>query len=261
MPGYMFHLAEGQLILNKLNISSDYSSSFIHDFMLGCSIPDATSNKDFTHFRPIWQKELITKYPDIDYFLNTYESRISTACDFGILAHLQLDNLYVASYWKEHFCFEDKTGHETLIHKNIHHVRMLKNNYCIPYNEFFSDKYFYGDYDICNPYIYNDVHPCIPNDYHISPDKIHIAECKNYDEHMLSDDINKYVLSDITQCDNLCINKPDSINSQHNQGMLTTPLIFPYESMLSFLETSANKYINLLAARNLFSKFAAMVNK
>ncbi len=257
MPGFMLHLAEGQIILDKLNriIVSDKSehlkedcrsarlkADFIHDFMCGCMIPDATSDKELTHFRPVWQKELITKYPDMDYIMNTYANIISTPCDLGILAHLHLDSLYVSSYWKQLFIFEDLYGNETTAHKNIHHVRLLKDNSHIPYDEFFSGKYFYGDYDRLNPYIYHAIHPYIPDVYVIPPEQIHIKECKNYDADFLADCIQDYVLSDINISDYEIIEK----------FPIPETRIFPYSSILDFLNNTAAEYIQLIKEHNLF---------
>lgn len=259
MPGFMLHLAEGQMILNKLNKLNKpkyTASDFIHDFMCGCIIPDATSDKELTHFRPLWQKELITKYPDMNYIMNTYADVLSTACDFGILAHLHLDSLFVCSYWKQHFIFEDKNENETAVHRNIHHVRLLKDNSHIPYSEFFSDKYFYGDYDILNPYIYRTVHPYIPNVYDVTPEQIHIDECKKYDAALLEDCIKNYILSDTVTNDTLAGND-DSVCIRtekyllQKQSAIPETRIFPYDSILVFLNKTSNEYIKLITEHGL----------
>ncbi len=257
MPGFMLHLAEGQMILNKLNRinASDKSkqskagcrpiqtdTDFIHDFMCGCMIPDAISDKELTHFRPLWQKELITKYPDMDYIMDTYANIMSTACDFGILAHLHLDSLYVCSYWKQHFIFEDIHGTETTVHNDIHHVRLLRDNSRIPYNEFFSTKYFYGDYDILNPYIYKAVQPYIPDVYDIPPEQIHIEECKKYNAAFLANCIKNYVLSDTRTMAGDTTKKYRA----PEKSPIPKTRIFPYDSILKFLDNTANEYIKLL---------------
>ncbi len=228
MPGYMLHLAEGQLILNKLKHKKSFSDAFIQKFMLGCILPDATSDKTLTHFRPEWQKNLITKYPDIHSILVRYQRLLSTPADFGILAHLHMDNLYVASYWKNHFRFEDKLCNETFIHKDIHHVRLLEHNDTIPYTDFFSDNYFYGDYDRCNPYIYHDIKPYIPVSYEINPAEIHITECKNYDSRKLEEDIRKYVTGNM------------------QTGGRLSMRTMTYDSILAFIDYSAENYIHLI---------------
>lgn len=259
MPGFMLHLAEGQMILdklNKLNKPKYIDSDYIHGFMCGCMIPDATSDKELTHFRPLWQKELITKYPDMNYIINTYIDTLSTACDLGILAHLHLDSLYVSSYWKQHFIFEDEYGNETAIHKDIYHVRLLKDNSHIPYSEFFSDKYFYGDYDILNPYIYRTVHPYIPNVYDVPPEQIHINECKNYDAALLEDCIQNYVLSDtVTNGTHAISNESVCIHTKkyslQKQSAIPETRIFPYDSILAFLDNTSNEFIKLITERGL----------
>lgn len=131
-----------------------------------------------------------------------------------------------------------------------------RNNSRIPYHEFFSTKYFYGDYDILNPYIYKAVHPYIPDVYDIPPEQIHIKECKNYDAGFLADCMKDYVLSDTrpnqpceinnhtADCYTVNKNTVNKFSQKHADIPLTR--IFPYETIFSFLDNTANEYLKLL---------------
>ena len=82
MPGYMMHLCEAayieNIILNsdKGDVDTVISRALIsvfnspdstNEFLLGTVLPDAVSDKSLTHFRPPWQDNLITKYPNMHY--------------------------------------------------------------------------------------------------------------------------------------------------------------------------------------------------
>lgn len=171
MPGYMMHLCEGKCILDILkssDISTDFSDDFCNDFLTGCVLPDATDDKSLTHFRPSWQNDLITKYPDKNYLLRKHPLSQLSALDFGILAHLILDADYVTELWPQFFRFEDKCGAETARISDIAQVRMtglgpLPGGTLVSLDEFFSDAYFYGDYDATNPLFARDFHPVLPH--------------------------------------------------------------------------------------------------
>ena len=106
MPGYIIHLCEGRYIADKLHISKESQPELLNDFLLGCVLPDAVMDKALTHFRPEWQNDLITKYPDIDHILSEYPVEAMAPADLGILAHLMMDAAYVEEFWPQYFQFE-----------------------------------------------------------------------------------------------------------------------------------------------------------
>lgn len=104
MPGFLMHLVEGEMILNNLKKQINISKTFTEEFMLGCILPDVTSDKERTHFRSLYQKYQITKYPDMTAVYALYGNQELSPIDLGILAHLQLDASYVADFWQHFFC-------------------------------------------------------------------------------------------------------------------------------------------------------------
>lgn len=242
MPGYMMHLCEGAHILNSLRLqpsghnylSEGLSPDFCNDFLLGCVIPDAVSDKSRTHFRPEWQRPLITKYPDIPYILSKYDIHSMTAADLGILAHLMMDTAYVTSFWPRFFRFEDASGNATNVTDQIDHVHMSEESMQpagadIAIQEFFSCKYFYGDYDITNIHFYKAFSPNIPV---IRLVDITISECLCFSPDTMLNDLHQFAAID---------------GDMANDTQSVETKVFPYQSMVDFVTGSAQDFIRLLS--------------
>lgn len=234
MPGYMMHLCEGTYIINKLDLSMDDNTDICNDFLLGTIIPDAVSDKSLTHFRPNWQHDLITKYPDINSVIDAYPPNLMTAADLGIMAHLMMDAAYVKTFWPQYFRFENLSDTETAIANDIHHVRMSKNSMqpsgsTIPFSEFFSNRFFYGDYDITNPLFFSDMRPYIPS---LKICDISIIPCRTYDHVKLGRDIASFTLHD-----------------EHKAAVTTS--VFPYADLKAFVIECADAFLDFLAQRSI----------
>lgn len=180
MPGFIIHLAEARRIVDVMK--TEYGEDGLYEnyerFALGCILPDITDDKEKTHFRPEWQRRLITKYPDIGMVLKAYEGKPLAPEDIGIITHLRMDQLYVERLWPEYFTFRDVDGHETKVWDDISYVDM-KDGRKVPLNTFFSSEYFYGDYDVLNPSIIKNVQPKIPRGKIYDSVHIHIPGYEN----------------------------------------------------------------------------------
>lgn len=227
MPGYMMHLAEGQMIFNKTNQNSTAFAAF----MLGTVLPDATGDKELTHFRPACQKNLITKYPDVKYILSIAHCHSLSPYDLGILAHLHLDAQYVTEFWPKYFTFLDKQQQPTAVKEDICEVYLYKTNLHIPFQDFFSNAYFYGEYDRLNPFIIQRLHPYIPIEVPLTPDDIHILEYTSIDMVRLKKDLKHYTTAT-------------------NTKTTKTIQIFPEDEVLQFLDNSADTFIQLCKSLN-----------
>ncbi len=158
------HLVEGEMILKQLHGKRQLSDSdrlfFRAVFCL--TLP---RTKDWTHFRPAWQKNQITKYPDMEFVLQKYSSTALSPIDFGILAHLHLDAGYVTDFWQDYFTFQKADGTpSTDIRDNLYVKLYASPDLCIPLSEFFPKHIFTGEYDILNPILYRDFQPFVPVD-------------------------------------------------------------------------------------------------
>ena len=221
MPGYMMHLCESEYILRRVtSIHGDL-------FRLGSVLPDAVTDKAQTHFHSSWQKDLITKYPDMSWIINKYPVCDMTAADLGALAHLHLDSLYVERFWPQFFRFEASDNRPTCVTSDIDHVRMTSRSMqpadtLIPFKVFFSEEYFYGDYNVTNPVFMSDFSPSIPEVKEID---LSIAECRAFSPQTLRADLEHFIS---------CPAPPD--------GGMTR--VFPYEELKQFIISSADEFIH-----------------
>ncbi len=189
MPGFLMHLVHGQMTLDELKKKYSLSESFCHDFLLGSILPDITTDKELTHFRkyePPVGNHTIKKYPDADALKACYEATSQDAplnpLSLGILAHLYLDAMYVTDLWDGFFTFEDECGNtSTDTRKNLF-VHMKETVQIIPLNTFFSKEFFYGDYDITNPYFLGKYAPKVPAGLHFDPQENQISQCQLNDQ-------------------------------------------------------------------------------
>jgi hypothetical protein len=231
MPGFLMHLIEGENILkhmNKCNSPDSRDYLFCQQFLLGCILPDITDNKELTHFRPAWQKHLITKYPDMEYIFKAYVNDNLSAFDMGIIAHLQLDALYVTDFWPKYFYFQNEAGENSCDTREKLYVNIHSSNEIIPLKQFFSDEYFYGEYDILNPYLFKKYNINRPDINVYNKQFIHITECipKNVD--------------DIKQALDMYIHSYTSTSKD-----ITHTYLFPPEDIIEFLNSSAEVFMTL----------------
>lgn len=243
MPGYMMHLCEGTYIKENILVSgrsavdtvisraltSVFSSpDLTNEFLLGTVLPDAVADKSLTHFRPSWQDNLITKYPDMGCLTEQYAPEDLTAADLGILAHLYMDSIYVEEFWPRYFQFEDSSGTPTCVSEDIDHVKMTaasrqSEGTIIPIRDFFSDRYFYGDYNITNPLFQADFAPVIPD---IVPVSLTISQCKVFSPDMLRRDLSHFISA-----------------GPYIQGKTTN--VFPYNDLKEFIASCADRFLYL----------------
>lgn len=150
MPGYVMHLAMAEKVIEKLNIKD---KAFVDSFRIGSIIPDTierTKKKD-SHFWSDEEYKLFARKPDVDSFLKKYSKNLQDPYVFGYYAHLYLDKLYMDAYWAKHFSFTDDTGKTVCLYDDVKKV-ILDNHEVYDRDDFFSEKYYYGDYDKINAY-------------------------------------------------------------------------------------------------------------
>ena len=158
MPGYVIHLAEAKLIVDKLEKTMSnikLKVTWREEFYYGALLPDAIekSKKGLSHF---WNKKdikCITMVPDLDAFCKKYVGKRDDPVYWGYLLHLQLDRLFWEKFMKKNVEFIDKEGKETELLENVAGVKLKKNGKIIGVKEFFSEEYLYGDYTKLNKYL------------------------------------------------------------------------------------------------------------
>lgn len=247
MPGFLMHLVEGEMILNNFKKQINISKTFTEEFMLGCILPDVTSDKKRTHFRPLSQKYQITKYPDMATVYALYKNQKLSPIDLGILAHLQLDASYVTDFWQHYFAFEDESGAFSVDTRHPLFVRLLKGQEVrIPLADFFSDKWFYGEYDRINPVLNRQFHPFIPDHVSYRTEDIHIKECIPEDAEMIKTSLSAYTgTAEAIGSEDPAASSGDQVTGSDTRispDDTCMTKIFPYKDIISFLREQADSY-------------------
>lgn len=152
MPGYVVHLALAETVLKGMNITDD---DFSYMYRIGSIAPDTekTGHKEKSHF---WTDKMLPHFvrkPSLELFLDKYRDVINEPYVMGYYSHLLLDYKFVTEYWKKHYEFYDIHGNECDNYMDVKQVRYLDTDEIIARDEFFSDKYYYGDYDRMNSYL------------------------------------------------------------------------------------------------------------
>lgn len=152
MPGYIIHLAMAEEVLKEINHTSD---DFGYMYRIGSIVPDTekTGHKQRSHF---WTDDMLAHFvrkPDLDMFLSKYGGRMDEPYVLGYYSHLLLDYNFVSYYWKEHYTFYDDNGIICDDYDKVKWVHNLDTDERIDRDTFFSDKYYYGDYDRMNRYL------------------------------------------------------------------------------------------------------------
>lgn len=152
MPGYVMHLAVAEKIIRQCRI---IDKKYINEFVIGSIVPDAVERNDkrYSHF---WDDDTYGKFerkPNLEMFLAKYKERLCEPYVFGYYCHLYLDRQFMDRYWSRHFKFYDDSMEAEEAFDLVTKVLLTDNNTVYGRAEFFSDKYYYGDYDRLNPYI------------------------------------------------------------------------------------------------------------
>ncbi len=174
MPGFIIHLTEAAMIMNHMETQPD--AEWKQEFLLGNLLPDTRlgEDKEISHFWSPDGKENIARAPKLSLFLEKYGHRLDEPVILGYYAHLYLDERYVDEYWPKILTFEDAEGRPEPRRDLIHRVELKETGEFIPFKDFFSSEYYYGDYTRSNHWLVDK--------YHIQPPKYRFLENLNMDE-------------------------------------------------------------------------------
>lgn len=164
MPGHIIHLAAASRVLEQHPVDDVWAN----EFLLGSIVPDMLerSNKKQSHF---WSDEGYVKFervPDLEAFWAKYGDKITNPFVLGYYSHLYMDALFMRTSWKTHFTFYDKNRQPNDLFDEVAFIGYRKDEndtiHVYPREEFFSNAYYYGDYDRVNPYIIKNYNVRIP---------------------------------------------------------------------------------------------------
>lgn len=184
MPSYLLHLSAANLFLEQLPASHRLHTDpdFCHDFLLGNLLPDTSSEKSVSHFRNPLYQDRIMQFPDLPAFLKKYRSRLQYADCIGYYFHLYIDRTFFKDYIPRIVSFYDSRGRITDKISEVETVFLRRLNRHIPFKEYLSDSYYYGDYTKMCPFLTKQFN--IP--IYISP-VVNIPSLEEANYHMLPD--------------------------------------------------------------------------
>lgn len=234
MPGFILHMTASQMLFNKYDFNTHNSAIpfFNRDveinrnsFEIGNLIPDSVSDKTWSHFRNPGRQEKLMVYPDLDLFLAKYEHLLTDSSCLGYYFHLFIDRVYAKDYIPQIVTFYNKNGQEASNRADITHAFIKRTQELVPIKTFFSDEYYYGDFTKLNTYLINR--------FHLTTD-FNFAETNN-------PGIEEVDYNDITFIQEQLAGYLDVPERAVNELR-----VFEAEHLLSFLEKSVDKFIELL---------------
>lgn len=157
MPGFILHLTAAQMLLKHLPSHPDfpYPISSVNDFLIGNLLPDATKQKEISHFRDPVYREKMMLFPDLTRFTAKYQSLLSDSSVLGYYFHLYIDRRFFKDFIPQIVAFYDGDGKITDIRDEIATVYIKKSQTSIPFSRYLTKEYYYGDYTKMNTYLVN----------------------------------------------------------------------------------------------------------
>lgn len=149
MPSYVIHLSCAKLAQQYLPLMNEREQNL---FYLGNIAADMCKDKHYTHF---WNDETysrLVRSPDLNWFMHQYGDAIREPYVLGYYAHLLLDHCFLEEYWAEHFRFYNDAMQEEVLYDAVTVVEVTEQNQKYARKDFFSGKWYYGDYDRMNGY-------------------------------------------------------------------------------------------------------------
>lgn len=157
MPGFILHLTAAQMLLKHLPSHPDfpYPISSVNDFLIGNLLPDATQQKESSHFRDPLYREKMMVFPDLTRFTAKYRSLLPDSSALGYYFHLYIDRKFFKDFIPQVVEFYDKNGQITDIRDEVATVYIQKSQTSIPFSKYLTEEYYYGDYTRMNTYLVN----------------------------------------------------------------------------------------------------------
>lgn len=226
MPGYILHLTAARMVLDMLPGVSElyHDPKAQNDFLIGSLLPDAVKEKTASHFRNPDGCGNIVEYPDLDLFLRKYRYLMGNRSCLGYFFHLYTDRRFFREYLPGIVEFMDCEERMTLRADEVAWVRIKRTGEKIPIREFFSDKYYYGDYTNMNTYLMGRYHlPIQPGTLDITVENPGIKEVDYADISRVLDELRGYLRVSVSAIREL--------------------KVFDAEDLLKFLQNAVKEFI------------------
>ncbi len=152
MPGYVMHLAVAEQIIGICHITKIEDCNKLR---IGSIVPDTRkgNEKRKSHFWTAEEYIRFARKPDLHMFTDKYGKCLADPYIFGYYAHLYMDYRFVMKYWPLHYMFYDKNMRPVDTYDDVAWVRYIDTDELILRQDFFSEQYYYGDYNRMNRYM------------------------------------------------------------------------------------------------------------
>ncbi len=225
MPGFILHLTAAQMLLKRLPSHPDfpYPVSSVNDFLIGNLLPDATKQKESSHFRDPVYREKMMVFPDLTQFTAKYTSLLPNSSVLGYYFHLYIDRRFFKDFIPQIVEFYDAGGKITDMRDETSTVLIKKSRTSIPFSKYLTEEYYYGDYTKMNTYLVNRYN--IPLDLNPNVSNPGITEIQYKDVQQLLDLLHHFL----------------SVPPEAAQDLK----VFPLEELLAALEQYAEEFLTV----------------
>lgn len=154
MPGFVIHLSVAKEVIRLVTQYGpvQWNAKEIEEFYIGNLLPDIKPPKKLSHYWGGKQMHEIIRIPDLHRFMERYGSRfMSNKQLLGYYCHLCVDKFFFEDFLLRRVCFLDENNNPTNSLKLARYVYLYREDKIIPYKEFWTTKYYYGDFDKMNP--------------------------------------------------------------------------------------------------------------
>ena len=156
MPGYILHLTAAQMFL-KTQKGQEFlkTKQDKNDFLIGNLLPDTTKIKARSHFRDPKYHDRMIEYPETSWFIKKYKHLLSNSSVVGYLFHLYIDRRFFKYYMPRIVEFRNAQDEREERRDMVKDVLLKRTGQRLSKWDFFSEKYYYGDYTKMNMYLVN----------------------------------------------------------------------------------------------------------
>lgn len=155
MPGYILHLTAAKMFLKRMNKEHilEMNKQDENDFLIGNLLPDTTKIKARSHFRNPKYYDRMVEYPETSWFVQKYQNILQDPSVMGYLFHLYIDRRFFKDYMPRIIEFRNDKDQIEVKRDQVKYVILKRTGERISKEDFFSEKYYYGDYTNMNTYL------------------------------------------------------------------------------------------------------------
>ena len=143
------------MFLNRIRREAvlEMSKQEENDFLIGNLLPDTTKIKARSHFRDPQYYDRMVEYPETTWFVEKYHNILHDPSVMGYLFHLYIDRKFFKDYMPRIVEFRNEDDQIEVKRDQVKYVTLKRTGEKILKEDFFSEKYYYGDYTNMSTYL------------------------------------------------------------------------------------------------------------